>query len=58
MKSKVILTAAVKAAKVVAAEVTVVGSLYAAGGTARALPEVVRVGTILLKPLARKWRKR
>ena len=58
MKSKVILTAAVKAAKVVAAEVTVVGSLYAAGGTARALPEVVRVGVILLKPLARKWRKR
>ena len=58
MKRKAILTAAVKAAKVVAVEATVVGSLYAAGGTARALPEVVRVGVILLKPLARKWRKR
>lgn len=58
MKRKTILKTAVKAVKVVAAEATVVGSLYAAGGTARALPEVVRVGVILLKPLARKWWKR
>ena len=58
MKGKTIIKVAVKAAKVVAAEATVVGSLYAAGGTARALPEVVRVGVILLKPLARKWQKR